>query len=159
MARSTPPASSSRSSSLSLMSAVRSLLLIPLLLAPSTTSAVRLLESSSLNPCMKNSKFSATLFQVKFTPDNSTLSLNIDGVSHISGNVFIEYDVLGYGYSVYHSKIDPCADPTLKAGFCPMQEMPIKLPSDNQVPKDVAGRLPSKFFSFGLFSCALVCSQ
>ena len=94
---------------------------------------------------MKNSKFSATLFQVKFTPDNSTLSLNIDGVSHISGNVFIEYDVLGYGYSVYHSKIDPCSDPTLKAGFCPMQEMPIKLPSDNQVPKDVASRLPSKF--------------
>jgi hypothetical protein len=36
---------------------------------------------------MDNSGISATTFDILFTPDNSSFSFNIDGVSTISGDV------------------------------------------------------------------------
>lgn len=36
---------------------------------------------------MDNSMIGATTFDVSFTPDNSSLAFNIDGVSTINGNV------------------------------------------------------------------------
>lgn len=44
----------------------------------------RRIESKSLNPCMSNSSFSATLFNVVFTPNNRSLAFNIEGISRAS---------------------------------------------------------------------------
>jgi hypothetical protein len=92
---------------------------------------------------MTNSSFSATLFNVVFTPDNASLAFNLNGVSQISQYVQLEFQVLGYGYNVYHKTIDPCSDATLK-GLCPMNQGPIpNLRSNAQLPADTVSQVPS----------------
>ncbi|KAF2399420.1 TRP-domain-containing protein [Trichodelitschia bisporula] len=108
-------------------------------------SALRYIESNSLNPCMTNSSFSATLFHVIFTPDNGTLSVSINGVSQISGYVKVELQVLGYGYSIYHDTIDPCSDSTLK-GLCPMNTGQLNFPTNAQIPKDTVNKVPNAIY-------------
>jgi hypothetical protein len=125
------------SSPLSLLLAVLSGLL-PLV------SSMRILESSSLGICMSNSSFSATLFSVVFTPDNNTLSFTLNGISQISGYVLLDFQVLGYGYSVYRKTINPCDDQTLK-GLCPMNQGQIpSLPSNAQLPQSTVNQVPCK---------------
>ena len=108
-------------------------------------SAMRMFESSSLNPCMDNSSFSATLFDVVFTPDNGTLAVNINGVSQISGNVTLEFDLIGYGLSVYKKTIDPCYDSTLK-GLCPMSTGDIDFPTNAQIPQSTVNQVPNAIY-------------
>jgi hypothetical protein len=109
-------------------------------------SAERVLESNSLVTCMTNSSFSATLFNVKFTPDNGLLAFNLTGVSEISGKVLVELTVLGYGYTVYHTTIDPCTSDAL-AGLCPMNQGPISnLISNTQISSDTTSQVPNAIY-------------
>jgi len=94
---------------------------------------------------MTNSSFSATLFHVLFTPDNASLAFEINGISQISGNVLLDFQVLGYGYSIYHKTLDPCSDASLK-GLCPMNQGSINLPQSNApLPKDAIKQVPSEW--------------
>jgi hypothetical protein len=52
-----------------------------------SAAAIRSIGSNSLATCMDNSGISATTFDILFTPDNSSLAFNINGVSTISGDV------------------------------------------------------------------------
>ena len=115
--------------------------LLTLLTLSSLTSAISLIESKSLNPCQDNSSFTATLFNVVFTPDNNTLSFDIVGVSSISGNVTAEIEVIAYGYTALKLKLDPC---TMNLqGLCPMNTGQINIQSNIAVPSDVKNRIPS----------------
>ncbi|QDS71899.1 hypothetical protein FKW77_000247 [Venturia effusa] len=108
-------------------------------------SAIRMFESNSLSTCISNSSFSATLFNVVFTPDNGTLSFDINGISQISSKVLVEFQVLGYGYSIYHKTIDPCSDETLK-GLCPMNQAPIVLQSNAILPQSTVNQIPNAVY-------------
>jgi hypothetical protein len=110
-----------------------------------TTSAIRMFESNSLETCMTNSSFSATLFHVVFTPDNGSLQFDINGISQISTNVMLEFQVLGYGYEIYHNTINPCTDSTLK-GLCPMNAAPITLQSNADISKDTVKQIPNAVY-------------
>ena len=111
------------------------------------TSAIRLLESNSLNSCQDNSSFTASLFNVVFTPDNGTIAFEIVGFSSIQGNVTVQAEFIAYGYTAVNETIDPCTTEEL-AGFCPMSTGPITLPLSNiQVGKSVIDRLPGIAFS------------
>jgi len=94
---------------------------------------------------MENTRFSATLFDVIFTPDNGTLAVNINGVSEISGNVILEFDLIGYGLSVYKKKINPCEDTTLK-GLCPMSTGDIDFPTNAQIPQSTVNQVPNAIY-------------
>ncbi|KAI9671961.1 MAG: hypothetical protein M1817_002308 [Caeruleum heppii] len=107
------------------------------------TAAVRLIESKSLNPCMPNNKFSASLFDVIFTPDNGTLHFEIIGVSSIAGNITAELEVVAYGYTALKQKIDPCMDKKALGGFCPMTSGQINIPGNAEVGPDVVKQVPS----------------
>lgn len=111
----------------------------------SSASAIRMFESNSLETCMKNSSFSATLFHVVFTPDNGSLQFDINGISQISSNVILEFSVLGYGYNIYHNKIDPCTDSSLK-GLCPMSAAPITLQSNADIDKSTVSKIPNAVY-------------
>lgn len=109
-------------------------------LCPSTF-ALNLIESRSLNPCQENSSFTATLFNVIFTPDNNTLAFDVVGVSSISGNVTAELEVIAYGYTAVKQKLDPC---TMNlAGLCPMNTGQINIQSNIVIPADVKKQIPS----------------
>jgi hypothetical protein len=79
----------------------------------------RIIESSSLVPCMKNSNFYASLFKVAFTPGNRTLTYQIDGESTVSSYVVLDLQLHVYGYPALKKVIDPCSGNDLK-GLCPM---------------------------------------
>ena len=78
------------------LSLSRSLLALAATALPFAAAAgERLIESKSLNPCMSNSSFSATLFNVVFTPNNRSLAFDIEGISNIAGKVEADLGTFG----------------------------------------------------------------
>lgn len=115
--------------------------LVALISLSPLASAIRLIESKSLNPCMENSNFTASLFNVVFTPDNKTLMLDINGVSSISGNIVAEVEVIAYGYTVMKQELDPCK--MNLEGLCPMNTGQIDQKFNIPVPAEVIPNIPS----------------
>lgn len=115
-------------------------LLTSLLAFSPFTSAVRMIESKSLNPCQDNSNFTASLFNVVFTPDNHTLAFDVVGVSSIQGNVTAELQVIAYGLTAVKQTLDPC---TMNlGGLCPMSTGQINIQSNIDVGESVVKRIP-----------------
>ena len=108
---------------------------------PFANAAGRLIESKSLNPCQENSDFTATLFNVAFTPDNNSLAFDVVGVSSISGFVVAELDVIAYGYSALKQTLDPCKSNL--EGMCPMNPGQINIESNIDIPPDTVKQVPS----------------
>ena len=100
-----------------------------------------MIESKSLNPCQDNSLFTATLFDVVFTPDNNSLAFDIVGVSSISGHVTAEIDLIAYGYNAVHQTLDPCTQNL--EGMCPMNTGQINIQSNINIPNSVIKDIPS----------------
>jgi hypothetical protein len=105
-------------------------------------SAERIIESRSLNPCMENSGFSATLFNVALTPNNRSLGFTIEGISNIAGKIQAELEVLVYGFSAITQKLDPCGTKGLE-GMCPMNAGPLTLTSNFDISPEILNQLPS----------------
>lgn len=124
-----------RSSSLLLVLLTSLLSLLP------SVSAIRLIESKSLNACQTNSSLTASLFDVVFTPDNLTLTFNIVAVSSIQGNVTFDVQATAYGLNIFHTTLDPCTISTL-TGLCPMNAGQIDIPSNFQVSQSTVDSIP-----------------
>lgn len=105
------------------------------------SSALRIIESKSLNPCQDNSNFTATRFNVVFTPDNGSLAFDVGGVSSISGFVQAEVDVIAYGYEALKQNFNPCDLGLL--GMCPMNTGPINNRFNIPIAKDVVAKFPT----------------
>ncbi|KAI1624980.1 hypothetical protein EDD37DRAFT_372505 [Exophiala viscosa] len=116
-----------------------SLLLATVSLTPSVL-AENIIESSSLNSCQANSNFTATLFNVAYTPANSSIYLNINGVSSITGNVTALVQLIAYGFNILNDTINPCDDNL--SGFCPMQTGQINIETNIDVPSSVTKNIP-----------------
>ncbi|KAM0333151.1 hypothetical protein ACHAQA_001811 [Verticillium albo-atrum] len=120
----------------------------PLLLlsaALSPVMALRKLESKSLNTCQKESMFTASLFNVVFTPDNGTATVNVVAVSSVQGSVVFDVSLKAYGYEVIHQTINPC-DIGL-AGLCPMTADKINLKFNIPIDKEATKVIPGIAFS------------
>lgn len=107
-------------------------------------SAVKLIESKSLVPCQDNSNFTATLFNIAFTPDNYSASVKMNAISSINGFVKAEVELLAYGITALKEKFDPCK---LKGvdlgGLCPMNEGPIEVKTNFQnISPDMINKVP-----------------
>jgi hypothetical protein len=98
-------------------------LLLPVTQATDAINAERMISSSSLSTCISNSNFSASLFNVAFTP-----------------NVTIDLVVSAYGLSVFRRTLDPCQEGW--AGLCPMNEGQIDLDSNIQLPASSISQIP-----------------
>ncbi|KIY03268.1 uncharacterized protein Z520_01735 [Fonsecaea multimorphosa CBS 102226] len=107
--------------------------------------AENIIESNSLNSCKSGSNFTATLFNVAYTPSNSSISLNINGVSSIVGNVTAQLEVIAYGFTILNETLDPCSMDL--SGFCPMQTGQIDIQTNIDVPSDVAKQVPGIAYS------------
>lgn len=107
-------------------------------------SGMRLIESKSLNSCQDDASFSATLFDVVFTPDNNSLAFEVVGASTISGYVVAEVDVTAYGYSALQQTIDPCENDL--EGMCPMNPGQINIESNIEVSDEVIAGIPGPAF-------------
>ena len=107
----------------------------------SGASAIRLIESKSLNACQDNSSFTASLFNVVFTPDNKTLTFDIVGVSSVQGNVSFGIEVTAYGYRILKETLNPCTMKDL-SGMCPMSTGQIDINSNIVLSQDTINQIP-----------------
>ncbi|KAF7946890.1 uncharacterized protein EAE97_004139 [Botrytis byssoidea] len=105
------------------------------------SASTRLIESKSLNACQDNSSFTATLFDVVFTPGNLTFTFDVVGVSSIQGNVTFDVEVTAYGYPILNRVIDPCTAGI--SGLCPMSTGQIDIKSNIVVPQSTVDSIPS----------------
>jgi len=67
-----------------------------------------ILQSNSLNSCQEGSLFQASLFNVKFTPNNNTANVDIVAVSSIQGSVMFDVMISAYGFEIIRQKVNPC---------------------------------------------------
>ncbi|KAF2871515.1 hypothetical protein BDV95DRAFT_594620 [Massariosphaeria phaeospora] len=118
----------------------KSLLLLAAAVLP-LASAENMIETKSLNPCQTGSNFTATLFDVRFTPSNRSLAYNIQGVSTISAKVRADMELLIYGYSAMNEKLELCELAALKS-MCPMTSSKLKIDSNFDISPDIMSRIP-----------------
>ncbi|TGZ82302.1 TRP-domain-containing protein [Ascodesmis nigricans] len=111
------------------------------LLLPTGASASRKLSSTSLSTCMEKSGFSATFFNVTFTPDDGQLYFHINGDSTITGNVKAKVNVRAYGFKVLEQILDPCDTEGLD-GMCPMQATPMAIEFTRYIDKGTVDQIP-----------------
>lgn len=103
---------------------------------------------------MDDSKFSASLFNVTFSPDTpgvgpngdgGIVDIDINGDTTISGNVIFTLEVIAYGYTVISKEVDPCKVDGF-SGMCPMRQGPINLSSSTPIDKASADLIPGTLF-------------
>lgn len=113
-----------------------------LLAFPILAGAVRLIESSALEQCDVNSNLTASLFNVVFTPDNNTVTLDVVGDSFLEGNVTLRIVAVVYGYTILTETLDPC---TLGIPqMCPLTEMPLEFDNTyTNISNSFISRIPS----------------
>ena len=102
----------------------------------------RLLISTSLNTCIENSNFTASLFNVVFTPNNRTITFDVTGITSLTGNFTLHVEGAAYGYKIFNTDIDPCASKEL-AGVCHMQPGPITISSNLDFSPEAVSQIPS----------------
>ncbi|TVY49769.1 Flavin carrier protein [Lachnellula occidentalis] len=108
----------------------------------SGASALKLIESKSLNTCQDNSSFTASLFNVVFTPNNRTITYDIVGVSSVQGNVSFGIEVSAYGYVFIKQTVDPCNTKGM-SGMCPMATGQLDINSNLQFDESTISQIPA----------------
>ncbi|KAB8220330.1 hypothetical protein BDV33DRAFT_231088 [Aspergillus novoparasiticus] len=111
------------------------------LLAPQLVTADEYIESRALNLCSNSLEFTATYFNVRFTPRNRTIALSFNGRSSISGKVIAELIITVYGYTAMTKVLNPC-DMDLE-GICPVRAGEIPVMNTNiKIPDSVISQIP-----------------
>lgn len=98
-------------------------ILIYLLLLPFysfTVSAERVIRANALLTCMANSQVSANTFDVVFSPDNRTVSFDIDAITTLDGHFVAKVTVVAYGIDIITEKIDLCKLGSSTSPICPL---------------------------------------
>ncbi|KAH8670869.1 hypothetical protein BX600DRAFT_379053 [Xylariales sp. PMI_506] len=108
--------------------------------------AESMLTSSSLNTCQDNSGFSASLFNVVFTPNNDSASVDIVATSSVEGNVVFDVTIAAYGYTIIQETVDPCTAGL--AGLCPMTAGKIPLQFNLDIGSSAASQIPGIAYTF-----------
>jgi len=111
----------------------------------SPVASEQLLKSNSLNTCQEQSGFTASLFNVVFTPNNNSASVNIVAVSSIQGHAIFDFAISAYGYQIIRQQVNPCD--TDLAGLCPMVAGKIPLRFNLQIGADAVKQIPGIAYS------------
>ncbi|GJC77443.1 putative flavin carrier protein 3 [Colletotrichum liriopes] len=81
--------------------------------------ADRILQSSSLNNCQKDSDFSASLFNIVVSANNGSVTANVAAVVSVEGKAVFDVALRIYGFDYLRQTIDPCT--ANLQGLCPMK--------------------------------------
>lgn len=90
---------------------------------------------------MPHPLFSASLFNVTYNADKGDVTIKVNGISELSGNVSASVSLVVYGHTALSQKFDPCMVDGF-AGMCPMTEGKIELRSTPPPPEDLASKIP-----------------
>ncbi|POR39520.1 Putative flavin carrier protein 3 [Tolypocladium paradoxum] len=103
-------------------------------------SAEKMLLSTSLNSCQQNSMFTASLFNVIYTPLNGSAEIQLVATSSVQAKVVFQLAISVYGYEFLRQTVNPC-DLHLP-GLCPMVPGKMNAPFNIPVPKEAAEKIP-----------------
>lgn len=106
------------------------------------------LYTTSLSTCVANSGFSASLFDVVYTPDNNSLAVDMTASSTVQGYVFFDFSITAYGYEIMRKTIDPCTAGDGFKGFCPMSPGNLNNPFNIAVDPSAKSAIPSIAYTF-----------
>ena len=106
--------------------------------------AENLIQATGLTQCSDSAEVTVNNFNAVFTPSNKSISIVFDGYSEVAGDVYIDVDLLVYGYKAFTKTFDPC---TLDlAVFCPMKAIELQIPTITQTLGDsVLSQIPCSF--------------
>lgn len=112
----------------------------------SLASGEQMLTSNSLNTCQDDSNFSASRFNVVYTPHNNSANVDVVATSSVQGKVIFDLAISAYGYEFLKQQVDPC-DPDFQEssdlrGLCPMNTGKIPFSFNLAVPEDAASQIP-----------------
>ncbi|KAK2597454.1 putative flavin carrier protein 3 [Conoideocrella luteorostrata] len=130
---------------------MRSLFKAPLVLLATMATMVssvvgeNMLMSNSLNNCQDDSSFTASLFNVVYTPNNNSATVEVVATSSVQGFVLFDLAISAYGYTFLKKILDPC-DMKL-GGLCPMVAGKIPFAFNLPVPADAAKQIPGIAYS------------
>lgn len=106
------------------------------------------LYTTSLSTCVANSGFSASLFDVVYTPNNNSLAVDMTASSTVQGYVLFDFSITAYGYEIMRKTIDPCTAGDGFKGFCPMSPGNLNNPFNVVVDPDAKSAIPSIAYTF-----------
>ncbi|KAH9906605.1 hypothetical protein F4778DRAFT_587282 [Xylariomycetidae sp. FL2044] len=112
----------------------------------STADAESMLSSTSLNTCQEDSMFTASLFNVVFTPSNNSAAIDIVATSSVEGKVAFDIAIAAYGYEIIRTTVDPCN--VGLSGMCPMTAGKIPLKFNLDVGEEAASQIPGIAYTF-----------
>ncbi|CAG7940970.1 unnamed protein product [Penicillium nalgiovense] len=108
--------------------------------------AENLIQATGLTQCSDSAEVTVNNFNAVFTPSNKSISIAFDGYSEVAGDVFIDVDLLVYGYKAFTKRFDPCSLDL--AVFCPMKAIELQIPTVTQTLGDnVLSQIPSIAYS------------
>lgn len=113
-----------------------------------SAAAESILYTTSLSTCQANSGFSASLFDVIYTPSNNSLSVDMTASSTVQGYVYFDFSITAYGYEIMRKTIDPCTSGDGFKGFCPMSPGNLNNPFNIQVDSSATSQIPSIAYTF-----------
>lgn len=113
---------------------------------PALVAAEPMLTSSSLNTCQDDSSFTASLFNVVYTPNNNSASVDIVATSSVEGKVVFDISLSAYGYQIVRQTVNPC-DIGL-SGMCPMTAGKIPLNFNLDVGDEAVSQIPGIAYTF-----------
>ncbi|OAQ63704.1 hypothetical protein VFPPC_09644 [Pochonia chlamydosporia 170] len=116
--------------------------LVGLLFSPGH--CIQKLESTALATCQDDSRFSASLFKVVFTPNNNSASFQIVATSTVENYVTFDVRIFAYGYQIMRKVLDPCK---LDIGLCPMQASRLTNKFNQNIDPSVLKDLPGLAYS------------
>ncbi|KAG5982786.1 hypothetical protein E4U55_001324 [Claviceps digitariae] len=123
----------------------------PLLLLASMASMLspamgeNMLISNSLNNCQEDSSFTASLFNVVYTPNNNSATVEVVATSSVQGYVLFDLAISAYGYTFLRRTVDPCE--MKLGGLCPMVAGKIPFAFNLPVPADASKQIPGIAYS------------
>ncbi|KAG6296471.1 hypothetical protein E4U46_002282 [Claviceps purpurea] len=130
---------------------MRSLLRAPMLVLASMASMLssvageNMLMSNSLNNCQEDSSFTASLFNVVYTPKNNSATVEVVATSSVQGYVLFDLAISAYGYTFLRRTVDPCE--MKLGGLCPMVAGKIPFAFNLPVPADASKQIPGIAYS------------
>jgi hypothetical protein len=106
--------------------------------------AENLIQATGLTQCSDSAEVTVNNFNAVFTPSNKSISIAFDGYSEVAGDVYIDVDLLVYGYKALTKTFDPCSLDL--AVFCPMKAIELQIPTITQTLGDsVLSQIPCSF--------------
>lgn len=124
------------------------LFLLCLLRLSLSANAEYVLQTTSLSTCQANSGFSASLFDVVFTPNNDSVAVDMTATSTVEGYVTFDISITAYGYEIMHKTIDPCSAGDGFKGFCPMSPGNLNNPFNIQIDPSAKSQIPGIAYTF-----------